>query len=293
MFMSDFGKNVNLLMSSLASARSILFVPGNDGHKLEKALSAGADAVVADLEDAVPATEKDAARKLVADHVARARTASLVAVRLNGARTPFWDDDVRALAGLPLDALVLPKATPEAVAELPEQGPPVVAIVESARGLKRAHEIALAPRVVALALGAVDLGLELGLEPRADGQEILLARSQLVLDSAAAGIRAPFDLVHLNTRDADGLERECRLARSLGFRGKLCIHPNQVEIINCVFSPRDEELARARRVVEVYERGAAEGRGAVALDGEMVDLPVVERARQVLAQAERSARDGS
>jgi citrate lyase beta subunit len=280
-------------MSSLASARSLLFVPGNDGHKLEKALSAGADAVVADLEDAVPAGEKDTARGLVAARLAQGRTESLVAVRVNAAGTPFWDDDQRALAGLPLDVLVVPKATPDAVAELPREGPPVVAIVESARGLKRAHETASAPRVAALALGAVDLGLELGLEPRPDGQEVLFARSQLVLDSAAAGIRAPFDLVHLDTRDADGLERECRLARSLGFRGKLCIHPAQIEIVNRVFSPSEGELECARRVVDVYERGAAEGRGAVALDGEMVDLPVVERARQVLAQAERSASDDS
>jgi citrate lyase beta subunit len=280
-------------MSSLASARSLLFVPGNDGHKLEKALSAGADAVVADLEDAVPAGEKDTARGLVAERLAQGRTESLVAVRVNAAGTPFWDDDQRALAALPLDVLVVPKATPDAVAELPREGPPVVAIVESAGGLKRAHETASAPRVAALALGAVDLGLELGLEPRPDGQEVLFARSQLVLDSAAAGIRAPFDLVHLDTRDADGLERECRLARSLGFRGKLCIHPAQIEIVNRVFSPSEGELECARRVVDVYERGAAEGRGAVALDGEMVDLPVVERARQVLAQAERSASDDS
>lgn len=280
-------------MSSLASARSLLFVPGNDGHKLEKALSAGADAVVADLEDAVPAAEKETARKLVAEVFAGPRTASLVAVRVNGAGTAFWDDDLRALAPLPLDVLVLPKATPGAVAELPEEGPPVLAIVESARGLKHAYETASAPRVAALALGAVDLGLELGLEPRPDGQEVLLARSQLVLDSAAAGIRAPFDLVHLDTRDADGLERECRLARSLGFRGKLCIHPAQVEIVNRVFSPQEKEIEHARRIVDVYERSAAEGRGAVALDGQMVDLPVVERARQVLAQAERSAPDDS
>jgi citrate lyase beta subunit len=280
-------------MSSLASARSLLFVPGNDGHKLEKALSAGADAVVADLEDAVPAAEKETARKLVAEVFAGPRTASLVAVRVNGAGTAFWDDDLRALAPLPLDVLVLPKATPGAVAELPEEGPPVLAIVESARGLKHAYETASAPRVAALALGAVDLGLELGLEPRPDGQEVLLARSQLVLDSAAAGIRAPFDLVHLDTRDVDGLERECRLARSLGFRGKLCIHPAQVEIVNRVFSPQEKEIEHARRIVDVYERSAAEGRGAVALDGQMVDLPVVERARQVLAQAERSAPDDS
>lgn len=116
--MSDFGKNVNLLMSSLFSARSLLFVPGNDGRRLEKALSAGADAVVADLEDAVPTAEKETARKLVAHHLARARTESLLAVRVNGAGTPFWDDDLGAVAGLPLDSLVLPKATPEAVADL-------------------------------------------------------------------------------------------------------------------------------------------------------------------------------
>jgi citrate lyase beta subunit len=280
-------------MPSLASARSLLFVPGNDGEKLEKALSSGADAVVADLEDSVPRGEKETARSLVAGRLADTRTAGLVAVRVNGAGTPFWKDDLRTLAGLPLDALVVPKATPETVAELPGEGPPVVAIVESAQGLKRAHETASAPRVAALALGAVDLGLELGLEPRPDGQEVLFARSQLVLDSAAAGIRAPFDLVHLDTRDADGLERECRLARSLGFRGKLCIHPAQIETVNRVFYPSEGELERARRVVDVYEQGAAEGRGAVALDGEMVDLPVVERARQVLAQAERSAPDGS
>lgn len=280
-------------MSSLASARSLLFAPGNDGHKLEKALSAGADVVVADLEDAVPAGEKDAARRLVAEQLAERRTESLVAVRVNGAGTAFRDDDLRAVVALPLDVLVVPKATPVAIAELPQEGPPVVAVVESARGLKQAYETASAPGVTALALGAVDLGLELGLEPRPDGQEVLLARSQLVLDSAAAGIRAPFDLVHLDTRDTEGLERECRLARSLGFRGKLCIHPAQVEVVNRIFSPREDEVEHARRVIDVYEQSAAEGRGVVALDGEMVDLPVVERARQVLAQAERSAPDGS
>jgi citrate lyase beta subunit len=280
-------------MSSLASARSLLFVPGNDGHKLEKALSAGADVVVADLEDAVPAGEKETARRLVAEQLAERRTESLVAVRVNGAGTGFWDEDLRAVAELRLDVLVVPKASPSAVAELPQDGPPVVAVVESARGLKHAYETASATSVAALALGAVDLGLELGLEPRPDGQEVLFARSQLVLDSAAAGIRAPFDLVHLDTRDTEGLERECRLARSLGFRGKLCVHPAQVEVVNRIFSPREDEVEHARRVVDVYERGAAEGRGAVALDGEMVDLPVVERARQVLAQAERSAPDGS
>jgi citrate lyase beta subunit len=260
---------------SFATARSLLFAPGNDERKLEKALAAGADAVVADLEDAVPATEKEAART-VARRV------------LGGAGTEHWGADLQAVADLELDALVLPKATPEAVGALGPDGPPVVAIVETALGVRHAYETARLPRVAALVLGAVDLGLELGLEPRADGQEVLYARSRLVLESAAAGLRSPFDLVHVDTRDDEGLEAEARLARSLGFRGKACIHPAQVAIVNRVFSPTGEERERARRVVEAYERGLADGRGAVALDGEMIDLPVVERARRILAETERS-----
>jgi citrate lyase beta subunit len=273
---------------SFATARSLLFAPGNDERKLEKALAAGADAVVADLEDAVPATEKEAARTVARRVLGGAATASLVAVRVNAAGTEHWGADLQAVADLELDALVLPKATPEAVGALGPDGPPVVAIVETALGVRHAYETARLPRVAALVLGAVDLGLELGLEPRADGQEVLYSRSRLVLESAAAGLRSPFDLVHVDTRDDEGLEAEARLARSLGFRGKACIHPAQVAIVNRVFSPTGEERERARRVVEAYERGLADGRGAVALDGEMIDLPVVERARRILAETERS-----
>jgi citrate lyase beta subunit len=273
---------------SFATARSLLFAPGNDERKLEEALAAGADAVVADLEDAVPATEKEAARTVARRVLGDAATASLVAVRVNAAGTEHWGADLQAVADLELDALVLPKATPEAVGALGPDGPPVVAIVETALGVRHAYETARLPRVAALVLGAVDLGLELGLEPRADGQEVLYARSRLVLESAAAGLRSPFDLVHVDTRDDEGLEAEARLARSLGFRGKACIHPAQVAIVNRVFSPTGEERERARRVVEAYERGLADGRGAVALDGEMIDLPVVERARRILAETERS-----
>jgi citrate lyase beta subunit len=273
---------------SFATARSLLFAPGNDERKLEEALAAGADAVVADLEDAVPATEKEAARTVARRVLGDAATASLVAMRVNAAGTEHWGADLQAVADLELDALVLPKATPEAVGALGPDGPPVVAIVETALGVRHAYETARLPRVAALVLGAVDLGLELGLEPRADGQEVLYARSRLVLESAAAGLRSPFDLVHVDTRDDEGLEAEARLARSLGFRGKACIHPAQVAIVNRVFSPTGEERERARRVVEAYERGLADGRGAVALDGEMIDLPVVERARRILAETERS-----
>jgi citrate lyase beta subunit len=293
MFMSDFRQNVNRAMSTLASARSLLFAPGNDERKLTKALAAGADVIVADLEDAVPPAEKAAARATLARLLAGAARECLVSVRINGAETAYWRDDLDAIGGLELDAIVVPKATPEAVAALGPEGPPALALVETAQGLRRAYETASSPQVAALVLGAVDLGLELGLEARADGHELLLARSQLVLDSAAAGIRAPFDAVHVHTRDARGLEEECRLGRSLGFRGKACIHPAQVETVNRIFSPSEDELSRARHVVAAYERGAREGKGAVALDAELVDRPVAERARRVLTDAERSASDGN
>jgi citrate lyase beta subunit len=273
---------------SLATARSLLFAPGLEERKLQKALGAGADAVVADLEDAVPAGEKEAARAVARRVLEGRATRSLVAVRPNAVGTAHWEADLEAVSGLELDALVLPKATPEAVTALGPDGPPVIAIVETALGLRQAFETARLPRVAALVLGAVDLGAELGLEPRADGLEVLYARSQLVVDSAAAGIRSPFDLVHLDIRDDEGLEAEARLARSLGFRGKACIHPAQIEIVNRVFSPTEEEQEHARRVIEAYEHALADGRGVVALDGEMIDLPVVERARRVLAETERS-----
>ena len=275
-------------MPNLVSARSLLFAPGSDERKLVKAFEAGADAVVADLEDAVAAAEKDAARAFVSRLLPGIDSPALKAVRINAVGTEQWERDLEALEEVPVDAIVLPKATPETVEALGSTGPPVIAIVETAKGVRLAYETAASPRVAALALGAVDLGLELGLEPRADGQEVLFARSKLVLDSAAAKIRGPFDLVHVDVRDAEGLEAECRLARSLGFRGKACIHPAQVEVVNAVFAPSKEELVRARRVLEVYEQGLAEGRGAVALEGEMIDLPVVERARQLLADAKRS-----
>jgi len=249
--------------------------------------------VVADLEDAVAPAEKEAARDVVRRVLAEPGTGCARMVRVNGVDTEWFEGDLAAVRELPLAAVVVPKATPESVAALGSEGSPVIAIVETAQGLRLAYETAAHPHVVALVLGAVDLGLELGLEPRPDGQEVLFARSKLVLDSAAAGIRGPFDLVHVDVRDDEGLEAECRLARSLGFRGKVCIHPDQVGTVNAVFAPGEDELERARRIVEIYAQGIAEGRGAVALEGEMIDLPVVERARKLLADAKRSVFDAS
>ena len=229
---------------------------------------------------------KDEARELVA----RIRPPI---VRVNGAGTPWFEDDLAMTRELDLEAVVLPKATPDTVAALGVEGPPVIAIVETAAGLRLAYETAASLRVAALLLGAADLGAELRLEPRPDGLEILYARSKVVAESAAAGIRAPLDIVHLDVRDLEGLEASARFARSLGFGGKACVHPDQVEVVNTVFAPQSDDLEWARRVLEAYEQGEREGRGAVALDGEMVDAPIVERARKILAEAKGGARDDS
>jgi citrate lyase beta subunit len=280
-------------MPALASARSFLFVPASDERKSRRALVTAADVVVVDLEDAVSFEQKDTAREVVRRVLADEPSEALVAIRVNGANTAFFAADVELVEELRPDVLVLPKATPEAVDALGADGPPVVAIVETADGLRQAYEVASLQRVQAIIVGAVDLGVELRLEQRADGLEILFARSKAVLDSASARVRAPIDRVWTDVRDGDGLEADARFARSLGFRGKACVHPDQVEIVNRVFTPSDEELTRARRVVEAYEHALGEGEGVTALEGEMIDLPVVARARQVLALEERSAVDAS
>lgn len=272
-------------MPTLATARSFLFVPGNDERRVRKAFETEADAVIVDLEDAVAAAEKLEARTVAGSLLGDIATRSLRLVRINGADTELFHGDLEAAVDAHVDGVVLPKAAPGAVEAMGELEVPVVAIVETARGLRDVSATAGDERVVALVLGAVDLGLELGLEPRADGQELLLARSTLVVESAAAGLRAPIDQVWTNVKDLEGLRSDCDLARSLGFRGKACVHPTHVDVINGAFSPSGAELERARRVVEAYEHAASDGRGAVALDGEMIDLPVVERARQLLNDA--------
>jgi citrate lyase beta subunit len=269
----------------LSVLRSVLFAPASDERKLGRALASDADAVIADLEDGTAPGEKEAARGVVETLFAGVRSRGARAVRVNAPGTEWFDGDLELAGRLELDFLMLPKATPSSVAALGGSGPPVVALVETADGLRLAYETASAERVVALALGTHDLAAELRTTPRPDGLDVLYARSKLVVDSAAAGRRPPIDTPYLDVRDPLGLEEECRLARTLGLRGKLCIHPGQLDIVNRVFAPSEEEVDWARRVVQAYEHGVHGGRGAVALDGRMVDLAVARRAEQLLAEA--------
>jgi citrate lyase beta subunit len=271
----------------LSLVRSVLFAPAGEARKLRNALASAADAVVADLEDATIPSEKASARTTVEAAWADAEPRAARGLRVNAPGSEWFDGDLELSRRLPLDFLMLPKASPEAVEALGPDGPPVLAIVETADGLRRAHETAATPRVFAIALGSHDLGVELLTTPRADGLELLYARSKLVMDSAAAGRRPPFDTVFLDVRDPAGLEDEARLARTIGYRGKLCIHPGQLDVVNGVFSPSDAELDWATRVLDAHAAGVREGRGVVALDGRMIDTPLVRRAQRLLAEAQR------
>jgi citrate lyase beta subunit len=214
--------------------RSLLFVPGHEADTYDAAYASGADAVVADLEDLVPAERKEEARQVAAAMLQRQRGDAARLVRINAPETGLSEADLAAIAELQLDAIVLPKATPEAIADLAPAGPPLIAVIESAAGLRLAYEVAAAPRVAALALGAFDLAVNLRLEQRQDALELLYARSKLVVDSAAAGIRAPFDRVYPSFDEA-GLEADAVYARSLGFGGKNCTHASQTSVVNRVF----------------------------------------------------------
>jgi citrate lyase beta subunit len=217
--------------------RSLLFAPADDVDLLGAAFLSAADAVVADLEDGVAEPRKGEARRILADFLSRPRAgAPACLVRINPPGTSHAERDLELVAALRPDAVVVPKATPEAIAAIDPSDLSMIAVIETATGLRLAYETASMPQVIALALGANDLGLALGLETRADGQELLYARSKLVADSAAAGLRGPFDRVFPSSNDPAGLEADTRVARTFGFRGKSALHADQPAIINRVFS---------------------------------------------------------
>lgn len=261
----------------VAEARSFLFVPGDREDRFAKAAASLADLIVIDLEDAVTPRKKEAAR----EHTSRwFNSGGAACVRINPAATPWHDDDIHLLATVRgLQAVVVPKADdPAALNQICARlgpGVPVVALVETALGVQRAAEIARLPGVARLAFGSLDFCLDAGV--RHDDTALLFARSSLVLAARAAGLPAPVDGVTQDLHDESAVRRNAEHAVVLGFGGKLCIHPRQVDAVNAVFSPSEEEVRWASRVVD----GASDGEVSV-VDGKMVDKPVLDHARRVL-----------
>jgi citrate lyase subunit beta / citryl-CoA lyase len=264
--------------------RTYLFVPGDRPERFAKALASGADAVVLDLEDAVLPLHKALARDAIAQWLWRATPAdrAQAVVRINDAASPDFDADLRMLAGAPPAAVMLPKA--EAAAQvaavravLPAM--PVLALVESARGVAGVDALAHAPGVARLVFGTLDFALDLGIAPEPAG--LAHAASCIAIASRAAGLPAPVAGVTPELGDEPRLLADLAWARAFGFGAKLCIHPRQVAPIHAALRPTNAELDWAHRVLAAAE-GAA---GAVQVDGRMVDKPVLQRAQALLARA--------
>ncbi|MCW2573370.1 MAG: CoA ester lyase [Frankiales bacterium] len=262
----------------LTSARSWLFVPGDRPDRFPKAIASGADVVVLDLEDAVAADQKTAARTAVATWLDPAHP---VVVRVN-AVPEMLSDDLAALRRPGLLAVMLPKsdevAGVAAVGDALPAGVAVVPLIETAAGICALAEVTRARCVVRLAFGGLDLAVDLDVEPGVDGGVLTAAGHQVVLHSAAAGLAPPIAGVTTQLHDADQLQADLAAARRDGFGGKLCIHPSHVDPVNRAFAPTPEQREWARRVLAT----AATESGVFRLDGQMVDRPVIERARRVL-----------
>lgn len=281
------------------TARSYLYAPASNARILEKVLERGADAVILDLEDGVVTDAKPVARDAVTAFVADlepCRSGPRVLVRINGGGSDAYSEaDLDAAFAPALHAVVLPKAEDPTLvravaarlAELEARSARTAPVglhllVESAVGLERLPELARCPRVARVGFGAADFGADIGAQAGADHEAFDYARGRLVAISRAAGIGAPVDSVHLGIDDLDGLRASAERGRAFGFFGKAVIHPAHVAVVNDVYTPDDETLARARAIVAAAEDAAANGQGAVRLDGEMIDAPVVTRARAVL-----------
>ncbi len=281
--------------------RSILFVPGYRPDRFGKALAAGADAVCIDLEDAVPPQRKtlarEAATRFLAERSAGAQRKDAgpphLIIRINDPDTDLGRADAEALGGTRQpDAFMLPKVRTAAglrrAARLLGDGAPLFALIETALGLENAVDIGQAsPAVAGLVFGGFDLAIELRADP--SWEPLLYARSRVVHAAALSGLDA-IDMPSLGFRELSELREEAGRARFLGFAGKMAIHPAQLPVIHEVFTPSELEVERAHRILDA-DREA--GGGAVALEGRMVDRPVAEVARRVLARARAAADRGA
>jgi citrate lyase subunit beta/citryl-CoA lyase len=272
--------------------RSYLYVPGSDPRRIEKALASEADAVILDLEDAVAPNRKEEARTTVAE-VLRSEHEKPVFVRINAPDSVLAEEDVEAVAGPRLAGLRLPKTESAEAARRVAQWldklgceAGLQCLIESALGLEFAFEIARAhEKVVGMSLGEADLAADLGVRGDAG---LLYARSRLVAATRAAGLPGPVQSVYTNVRDAEGLRRSTMEGKNMGFVGRSAIHPAQIEVINEVFTPTEEEVAEAKDLLARLEESTGTGTGAFALeDGRFVDEAVVGSARLTLALARR------
>lgn len=276
--------------------RSFLFTPANHARRVEKVFTIGADAAILDLEDAVAIDEKPGARGKAVEAPQRPRACKAY-VRVNALDTEFCFDDLLTIVGPGLDGIILPKvesahgmltadwmvAQLERRAGLEVGAIDIIPIIETGVGLMAAEEIARAgSRIRRLSFGAGDFTFDMNIAWTSDESELGYARSRLVAVSRAAGLEAPLDTVWFDLQDEDGLRASAEKVVKMGFQGKLCIHPSQIPVVNRAFTPSDEAVDFARKVVAAFEAAEAHGSAALQVDGKFIDYPIVYRAQRVL-----------
>ena len=285
--------------------RSMFFVPGDDARKLEKARQIDADVLLLDLEDAVPLAEKDRARERVRGFLGEGEFGgSTPAVRVNPPGTPFFEQDLEMAVRCGAAAIMLPKSesvqvledVAERIDSLERQaastgraGVRLLALVETAAGILQVASLSDAvPRIDALCFGHADFSRDMGLvEADASRGVVFHARCQLAIAARAGGLTA-VDTPCLEVRDAAVIRRDALLGASLGFEGKLCIHPLQVQIANEVFTPTADQIGYAQRVIDASREAEARGRGVFTVDGKMVDAPLIATQQRVLERARQA-----
>jgi len=285
--------------------RALLYMPGSDLRKIEKAATLGVDSACLDLEDGVAANRKAEAREIIAralETLDFGKTEKLA--RINAVGTGLEADDLAAVLPSQPDGIVVPKVSDAAqVRWVSEQIGAVehargwklgsirlIAMIESARGVVNLREIASADaRLDALIFGAEDFAVDVGATRTDEGLEVLYARSAIATHCAAFGLQA-IDLLFLNFHDMDGLRAEARRGSELGYNGMQIIHPNQIAPVQEAFTPDDAQIAQAVRIVDAYRVHLKEGKGAFALDGKMVDMPIIKAAERVLARAKAAGK---
>jgi len=290
--------------------RTALFAPGNRPDRAEKAIGLDADAVIIDLEDAVPIAEKESSRTLVRD-VLDKHPGKRMYVRINALTTPYAKEDLEAIGSKNLKGIMLPKVeSPGDVFEIDrlltdlekksglEAGAlEVISICETAKGLEDIYPIVSAKperhRVSVVAFGAADYTLDLGISLTREGNELEYPRTRIPIASRAAGIMPPLDTPWMvDLKDIDGLIADAKKAKASGFQGKIVIHPNQIQPCHDVFTPTEEEIGYAKNVIEAFEEAEREGRAAIQLEGRFIDYAVVAKSRRIVDLAQAIAEEG-
>jgi citrate lyase subunit beta/citryl-CoA lyase len=291
-------------MEKIKFIRSALFVPGNRPDRVDKALGTAADVVIIDLEDAVPFASKDETRPKVREKILQYKQQKVI-VRVNGLDSEFIHKDLEEVAVEGLSCIMLPKV--EDVMHVREINRllleaekkngiqpgsiSVIPLIESAMGIENAFRIVsekIDPqRLITVAFGAADFTLDMHMEITKTGEELIYPRARLAVACRAADVDPPLDSPFMiDLKDMDALEADAKRAKQFGYQGKLCIHPNQIDVCNRIFSPTKEEVEFAQKVVQAFHEAEAGGTGVILVEGKFVDLPVVELAKRTLKLSE-------